>query len=310
MSERRRKLFFQRWRRRIRVPLLRGILQLCAGLPLPLSHAFGALLGRLFYLFPNELRYVARCNLAVCLPQLSAAQRERLTRATLVESGKFFAEVGRVWLGTRKQFDAMVRQVHGEAHLQAALAQRKGVFIVAPHQGSWEVLGLYLSTRHPMTSMYRPPPIAALDDVVRASRQRFGATLVPTDVSGVRKLMAALKENQLIGILPDQDPGPQAGEFAPFFGVAANTMTLFTRLAQKTQAPALLCHAERLPRGQGFDIWLQPMSDAVAAQDATVALTALNAAVAALAEQRPTQYLWVYRRFRTRPPGAADIYQQ
>ncbi len=260
-------------------------------------------------MFSGELRHVARRNIALCLPQLNRQARARLVRATLVESGKFFTEVGRVWLAPRRRFDAMIRNVHGEEHLQAALAQGKGVFIVAPHQGSWEVLGLYLSTRHPMTSMYRPPLINALDPIVRAARQRFGATLVPTDAGGVRRLVAALKDNQLVGILPDQDPGPLAGEFAPFFGVAANTMTLFTRLAQKTGAPALLCHAQRLPHGRGFDIWMQPMSATLAAADMQVALTALNNAVAALAQQQPEQYQWVYRRFRTRPPGVDMLYR-
>ena len=121
-------------------------------------------------------------------------------------------------------------------------------------------------------------------------------------------LYQALKNNGLVGILPDQDPGENGGQFAPFFGVQTNTMTLLSRLAQKSGATVLCVWAERLSGSRGFVLHFSPVADDIYSDDMLTSVTALNQAVEAAICQIPAQYQWGYKRFRTRPVGAAPLY--
>jgi len=288
--------------------LVKSILHLTAHLPLPMVHLMGALVGLGLLLLPNKTRTIAATNITLCFPELDARGRKRLLRQNLIETAKTFAETGIFWLGRPARFQKLIKEVVGEKHLEAALAQGKGAIIIAPHIGNWEIVGLYCSGRYPMTSMYRPPRLAELDVLIRAARQRYGATLVPTNAQGVKGLLQALKRNELIGILPDQDPKESGGHFAPFFGVQANTMVLLSRLAQKSQAPTLLVYAERLAWGRGFRLHFVPGPTAINDRDMERSVAAVNALVEQAARAIPAQYLWSYKRFKTRPPGEPEIY--
>ena len=276
------------------------LLRLFSLLPLPLAHALGVAGGWLAYLLPNEQRRVATMNIDICFPELSPAQRRRLVRQTLCEAGKTLFETPIIWFASRCRLDRLVVESVGEERLREL---ESGVLIVTPHSGSWELVNLYCSARYPMTSLYRPLRQPRLERMVRGARQRFGAQLVPTDAKGIRALLGALKEKGLVMILPDQDPRDSTGEFAPFFGKPAKTMTLLPRLAQKSGAPALLAVAERLAWGRGFRIHFLPMDEAVASKESVQAVTALNRDLEQVIRRWPEQYQWIYKRFRTRPPG-------
>ena len=288
--------------------LLRGLLRLVALLPLALAQAIGAGIGWLLWRIPNGPRQVAERNLAACLPEWSAAERDRLLRRNLMETGKGFMELGALWRWPGARVLALVQGVvAGEEALAAAVRAGRGAILLTPHLGSWEMAGLYYSSRHPLTILYRPSRVG-LDDISRQGRGRFGGQVVATDPSGVRALLTSLRAGQVLGILPDQDPGDERGVFTPFFGRAANTMTLAPRLALKTGAPVFLTWAERLPRGRGYVLHLRELPDVVAAASLDAAAAALNRGVEAAVRSLPTQYLWAYKRFKTRPPGAARLY--
>lgn len=142
----------------------------------------------------------------------------------------------------------------------------------------------------------------------------MGGQVVATDAQGLRALLKALHRGEVLGILPDQDIGSDDGEvvtgrvFAPFFGIAASTMTLVSRLARKTGAAVFLTWAERLPRGQGYILHLRALPKVTEAATLEESVTALNQGVEAAVRTLPEQYLWAYRRFRTRPPGESRIY--
>jgi len=148
----------------------------------------------------------------------------------------------------------------------------------------------------------------AIDGLIRKARERFGAKLVPTNAGGVRTLYQALAGNELVAILPDQDPRDKGGQFAPFFGIQANTMTLLSRLSQKSNAAVLCCYAERLPRGRGFAIHFLPADAELYAKDMDTSVTALNRMVEQSIRQIPEQYQWGYKRFRSRTEGEKDFY--
>lgn len=285
---------------------MKALTRIVALLPLPFVHAVGVLFGWLFYLVQNPHRDVARRNIALCLPELSPKARRRMLRHALIETGKTALESPILWLGNRERVLSLVKEEVGREVLEASLAKSKGVIIVIPHLGSWEMVGLHCSASHPMTSLYRPLRNLEMEPLVLQGRIRFGAELVPTDTRGVRALFRALASNALVAVLPDQDPRDSGGEFAPFFGIQANTMTLVSRLAQKSGAPLVLCVAERLSWGRGFRLHYRPID--TPADDLKCHLTAINAAVEEAVRDFPAQYQWSYKRFRTRPEGEGAIY--
>lgn len=285
-----------------------GLLRLTALLPLPLTHAIGALLGWLLWRIPSAPRRIAARNLALCFPELTPTERDRLLRRNLMETGRGLLELGPLWLWPGQRVLALVRgSVAGEEALAATVRQQRGAILLTPHLGAWEMAGLYYSSRHPLTILYRPSRLG-LDELSVRGRGRVGGKVVATDARGVRALFTSLRNGEILGILPDQDPGEESGVFAPFFGIAANTMTLVSRLALKTGVPVFLTWAERLPRGRGYALHLRALPEVTAAASLEVSAAALNQGVEAAVRSLPAQYLWVYKRFKTRPPGEAKLY--
>lgn len=292
----------------IRALLATIFLRIISFFPLSVAHLLGRMLGNLFYLSKNDLKKITRMNIHLCFPVLSEKQQDALSREALKELGMSMLESAALWLWSSERILSLVKMVTGEDLLKNAMSRGNGVVLMIPHIGAWEMVGLYVSHRYPMTSLYRPPRLEAMNDLVRAGRERMGATLVPTDAQGVRALRKALSNGELVGILPDQDPGQGAGVFAPFFGVQANTATLLSRLASKTGADVLVCYAERLPGGQGYHIHVLPTPACVKNEDPVTAATCINNVVEKYARTLPAQYLWAYRRFKTRPNGEGRMY--
>ena len=285
----------------MRTFLIRLLLQLSALLPLAISHRLAHFIGWLFAIIPNDMRRVTRINLQLCFPDNNAAERRQLEHRSLNEMVKTGLELGPMWLWSQQHSMALVQQVHGQALLDQAIAQGRGVILAIPHIGMWEMVGLYGSSHHPMTSLYRPPRFAALDRIMRNGRERFGAKLVPTDASGIRGLYKALSKGELVAILPDQEPRWGNGIFAPFFGLSAYTATLLPRIANKSGATILLAYAERLPQGRGFDLHFRAVNNNCYSIDPTQAATGLNREIEQCVREHPEQYQWHYRRFRSRP---------
>ena len=292
----------------MRAKLIILILKLTARLPLRFNHWLGTLAGKLMMLVNNEQKRVASINITRCFPELTHNQHQQLLQQCLIETGKTFFEIGHIWLSDKAHFLDLIQEVHGEEHLQRGLAKGKGLIFVSPHLGNWEVMGLYLSVSYPLTSLYRPPRLEGIGTLVRQARERLGAKLVPTDAKGIRALYQALSRNEAIGILPDQDPREAGGQFAPFFDIPANTMTLLSRLANKSHATVLCSYAERLPQGRGFAIHFEPAPTGLYDADLETSLTALNQMVERSVRRIPAQYQWGYKRFRTRPEGEKDFY--
>lgn len=288
--------------------LVHGLLRFCAGLPLRLNHALGAAIGQLHAWLPNRMRAVTRANLALCYPDADPAWRRALEVQSLRQTGRTLTEAGPLWLWPAQKSLALVHEAEGEAAVRAAYAAGRGVIILGPHLGAWELTGLWCAEHFPMTSLYAPPKQQALEDLIRKARQRGGARLVPTDAGGVRALMKALRQGEMVGILPDQEPRQGQGEFAPFFGQPAYTMVLASRLAQKTGAAVFYGFAERLPKGRGFRLHFLPADPAIADADPATSLAALNAGVERCIALAPDQYQWSYKRFRKRPQGYPSVY--
>jgi KDO2-lipid IV(A) lauroyltransferase len=271
------------------------LLRLIARLPLPLLHAIGALLGLAGLPFSSRSADV-RDNL-----RQAGLDSFGLRLRVAMHFGMGVLELLPVWLRSFSGAIALVREVHGLEHVEAAHHSGRGVLAMTPHLGCWELAGLYMASRMPIVELYRPPRQAWADRLMRSGRERGRARLATPDMKGVRALLTALKRGEAAGILPDQVASRGDGVWAPFFGRAAYTPTLAFRLARATGAVPLLLFCERLPWGRGFRLWVEPLPPIPA--DDTTAATQLNLALETLIRRHPEQYLWRYRRYKR--PGDA-----
>lgn len=298
----------KRLRHRFRLPVIRWTFNAFSNLPLKKSHRIGSFIGWLIWFYNGEMRRVSEQNIEACLPELTKPERERLVKKSLIETGKTMAEVPFLWQGQQSKLEEKIRRVYGVEIIEKAIASGKGIVAFAPHLGAWEVAGLYLSKHYPMVTMYKPSHIDGVDDLIQSGRTRFGTKLVATDIKGVKQLLRGLKNGDLVGMLPDQDPGKNGGEFAPFFGIEANSMTLANKILNKSGAVAIFCIAKRLEDGQGYEIQISLADEAISNKNILVALTAMNADLEKVIRTCPEQYQWSYKRFKTRPEGQKKFY--
>ncbi len=288
--------------------MILAVIKIMARLPLPLIHFIAWPLGMLLVLIPNKQRHCARINVRICLPQYSFWRRQYIWMRSLIEIVKTFLETPRLWMSDPDSVLQLVRKVDGLDAIEQAIKMGKGVILIAPHLGNWEMIGLFLTPQLPMVMMYRPQKNKELDDIIRNGRRRFGGELVPSTRKGLAILLKSLHENKTIGILPDQNPGAGTGVFVPFFGIPANTPVFATRLASRTGAAAFIVTAERLRFGQGYHLKISPTSECLYDQDVEIGAACMNRDMEKIILQRPEQYWWGYNRFRHRPEGEADIY--
>lgn len=251
---------------------------------------------------------VARRNLQLAYPDLLPSQREELHRRVLQTTARQALETLRFWTRPHAENLTHLRERHGVALYDAALASGKGVLVVAPHFGNWELLNQWLSSRGPLAIVYAPPDSPVGDAFLLRVRGADNIKQVRAEGPAVRQLWKVLKDGGAVGILPDQQPKLGDGEFAPFFGVQALTMTLVSRLAERTGATVLFAWCERVGADLDFALHVEPAPAGIADPDPAVATSALNAMVERIARRDPAQYQWTYKRFGARPEGSGEPY--
>ena len=278
--------------------LFRTVIKVLSFFSLKWTHRFGTAIGLCLWFFPNPLRKISTDNIDTAFPQRSAEERRKLIKSSLVELGKGFCELGPLWCWSPEKLLPLVDDNGWRDAIGGALERGRGVIILSPHLGSWELMGWYGSFFCPLTSLYRPPRVGSISDFMQQVRERAGAKLVPTDMVGIKALFRALKKNEAVGILPDQDPGKRGGVVVPFLNHPATTMTLISSLALKTGAPIYFTFAERLPEGRGYKIHVLQAQEGLADSDETAAATELNRQIELCVALLPQQYLWSYGRYR------------
>lgn len=271
------------------------LFRLVSGWPLALLHGAGGLLGWLTWLASPTYRRRFAENAA------QAGYPFATVRPAVAHAGRMAAETPRLWFGP-----PVPMQWQGTEAVDAAYAARKGVVFLTPHMGCFEITAQGLAARYgaeygPITVLYRPARQAALAPVIETARRREGLETAPTTLAGVRQMIKALRAGRAVGLLPDQVPPDGMGQWVPFFGKPAYTMTLAARLVLQTGATPMLVWGERLPRGQGFRLRFEPLSEPLSA-DLDTAVAQINREMERLIRQCPQQYLWGYGRYKTPRP--------
>jgi KDO2-lipid IV(A) lauroyltransferase len=287
------------------------IIKVLSKLPLSVVRLLALSLAECLYWIPNSQKRVVQQNIQAAYPQLTPSERKSLIKRNLQETAKATFELGAMWCWPKNKLLDLIENIQGLELLEAQQAKRKGLIFITPHMGSWELVGPFVANQFDATFLFKPPHLKGLESFMTQSRGRFGANLAPTDARGVKQLLVALKRNQTTVILPDQDPGASSGVHAPFFQRPARTMTLLSKLIDKSDCGYLFVVMKRRPGlGAGFDLIFLPADSAIKSQDGTVAAAALNKGVEACIALAPEQYLWSYKRFRKPPRGFDDIYKR
>lgn len=271
--------------------MLTTVFKVWAKLPLRSVHFLGLILGWGLFFSSYKYRKRVREHLQIAFPNEEPAQLKSLLQASIAESGKGILETFSIWFSPQRRLLGWVKACHGWSHVEKALQKGNGVIFLTPHLGCFEITSLYYGSRHPITALYRPPRMPALNALIEAGRQRDGVTLAPANMRGVRALIKALKRGEAIGILPDQVPEPNEGAWTSFFGRPAYTMTLVGKLQQSTNATILIAYGERLANGEGYQIHIQPF-------EAEPTPLHINQAIEDMIRRCPSQYLWSYRRYK------------
>jgi KDO2-lipid IV(A) lauroyltransferase len=278
--------------------MLKILLRPLACLPLRWLHMLGAGVGWLVYLLSPQ--YSARLDQNLKQSGLFPRQADyrRVRRRAIAEAGKITVEVLAIWLKPPSRVMRYFLEVRNYHLIEQARDSGRGVLLLTPHLGCFEIAGFYFGQRLPLTVLYRPPRKRWLEALMVRGRKRGNTDLATTDLAGVRKLLRALRNGEAVGVLPDQAPQFGEGVWAPFFGRPAFTMTLTGRLRRATEAATFMVFAERLPKGKGYCLHIQQLPEPV--QDEIE----LNRAVERAIVLRPEQYLWGYDRYKV-PRDAA-----
>jgi KDO2-lipid IV(A) lauroyltransferase len=290
----------------MRNKLILCILKSISWLPLPVARVVGKALGALIVILNLQPFRTAKINLALCYPEMSKQDIKRLSAKRMSHLAQALFETPKVWRAGNVGVGEKILAITGLELFETSLLEGLGTILVIPHQGNWEVIGLWASQQAAMTSLYDPPRMVELETWIKTSREQAGATLVPTNLRGVAALIKALQRGEITGILPDQQPPPNSGDFAPFLGIQTQTMTLIHKLLQRTGSRALMCTALRV-RG-GWEIHFLPVARQIYSDDQQTSLAALNQGVESIIALAPEQYQWEYKRFRARPDGEPPVY--
>ena len=293
----------------IKVILALVFLIIMALMPLKVSQYLGRMLGKFMYRSKKSRAYrVSKANIGLSFAHWDEEAREALLADSLKHTGMSYAEMGMSWLWPTSMSLSKVVSVTGEDILDDAVAQGKGVIIIAPHIGNWEVLNLYASQKYAITVLYKQPKLKFFDWLINKMRKRLGGDMAPANAKGVRQLMKKLRRKGVIAILPDQEPTEGSGEFSPFFGRPAYTMTLLSQLAAKTKCSVISGVAIRKALGIGFDIEFKALHQALDNTDLITSIGCMNNNIELIAKQNPEQYQWEYKRFKQSPPDLPDLY--
>ncbi|MEQ1511980.1 MAG: lauroyl acyltransferase [Lysobacteraceae bacterium] len=249
----------------------------------------------------RESRVTGR-NLELACPELLPGQRETLQREILRTTARQAFETLRLWTRPHAENLRLIRETHGVDLFDAAIASGKGVIVAAPHYGNWELLNQWLAAHTPLAILYRPPESRLGEAFLRQvrSNETGRVTQIRAEAAGIRQLFKRLRDGGVVGILPDQQPKSGDGEFAPFFGKPAYTMTLLPRLAERSGATVLFAYCERIGE-LAFALRIEPAPAGIASSDTVIATAALNAAVERIARRAPAQYQWTYKRYTLQP---------
>lgn len=274
-----------------------GLMRILAWLPYAAIVRFGPWLGRAYARLQPRRREIARINIELCFPDKSPAWREQLLRRHFDSLGTTLLEIPFAWWASDRRVRNLVH-LQGLEHLQQALTQGKGVLLLSAHFNSPELSGRLLVREQPFVAMYRPSNDPVMEKLISSARSQWLDAIRRDDARG---LIRTLRQGKAVWYAVDQNTARRESVFVDFFGILASTNSATARLAKMTGAAVVPFHAVRRSDGSGYDLFLEPAWEDYPSGDLAADTQRVNDLVEKWVRQTPEQYLWIHRRFRTRP---------
>jgi KDO2-lipid IV(A) lauroyltransferase len=279
-----------------------GLLLLMVYLPYRVNMRIGQALGLLLYYLGGKNKQTTLTNLNLCFPSLDKRSRHQLIKKNFLSLGMSVIETGIAWLGGASQLPPFT--LHGLENWQKH--QKTGVLLIGAHLSCLELAGRFVQTAIPLSIIYRPPKHPLLDAFVKCYRQKYFTKVLVR--SELRQVVRALRQGDNIWYAPDIDAGKKNNVFAPFFNVPASTLTTTARLAELGRATAIMVSFYRRRDLSGYDIYFSEALEGFPSGDEVGDAFRINTLLEEAICKAPEQYLWQYKRFKTRPRGEKRLY--
>jgi len=274
-------------------------------LPLPILGRLGETVGSLLFTIMRSRRRVTLINLRLCMPALLEAQRRQIAKQHFQDYARSILERGVLWWAPQRRLRQLIT-IDTAAPLEIYIG--KPLIFLCPHFVCLDVAGVAIALDHPACSMYTPQRNPEFDHALRKGRERFQPVKLFSRADGIKPVIRAMRQGLPFFMLPDMDFGMQNATFATFFGVPAATLTATARIAAATNAVVVPVIATYLPNYQGWQVHFYPAWVDYPGDDIQVATQRMNNFIEEQVRVEPAQYLWTHKRFKTRPPGQADVY--
>jgi KDO2-lipid IV(A) lauroyltransferase len=270
--------------------ILQIIFKVLSKLPLRLNRQCGKLLGLIFYL-GGRTKHITQQNIVLCFPHLSSQKQQQLLKKTLAEIGKYTLENFFIW---GRSFADNAKYITSTQGLECINTTRPTILLV-PHFGGFEITGRVLSLSRNVKFLYKPAKQKQLEKLIFQHRNQNNLIMLPTTNKGIVSLAKALKNNELVGILPDQHPSGESGfEMVDFFNIPTKTTTLLAKLALKYKTDVILTYALR--NNKGYDLVLKKVD--IKADNLKESVQKMHKIIEELVKKYPQQYLWNYKKFK------------
>ena len=263
-------------------------------LPLSVLQGIGAALGMLGAVLPGSYKERAFENLRIAYPDATPA----MNRAAMIQLLQMFLELPYLWAPRNAKKLKNIVQCDRWDLIDTALNQGHGIILISPHVGAFELLCTFYTQRHKAAVIFKEPRMRWFKTLIEWIRNTPSLKLVPANQMGVKSLVKTLLKGDTVGFLPDQVPASGDGVYAPFFGKDAYTMTLVQRMQSIRNSPIFAVGVERLPKGKGYYLHIEPMKEMLS-NVPELAATQMNIALEEIIRKMPTQYLWGYDRYKT-----------
>jgi len=287
--------------------LMVGLLWLSTRLPYKTQLRIGRWLGKIIYLFPSKIRSITEINIKLCFPKLTENKQKQLIKNNFENLGVGLLETAMAWWLPDQKLERLL-YIQGLEHGLAALDRGKGVILLSPHFTCLEMIGRLIAMKYSFTAMYRPHKKAFINFMLERFRRRQKVHYIPR--SRMRTLTTALEHNEPVWYAYDVDAGKKRSVFAPFFGIQTASITAISRLAKLTGAAIVPIQFNRRDDHKGYEIILSPALENFPSACPSTDAGRLNECLEKAIRHKPEQYIWQYKRFKTRPEGEKRFYDE
>jgi len=281
-----------------------AIVWICAYLPWPVKYRLGKLIGLFILRIAHSRRKVTEKNIQLCFPELNPVNQKNLVRDVFIQNGIGLFETATAWFRPKEKLRPITVVKNGH-YMQDAIDQGKGVIILGTHVSTLDLAGAVSGQFYDIDIFYRKHNNPLFEHIMTRCREKIYRDTI--DKKDLKKAIRTLRKGNILWYTPDQDFGPKVSVFAPFFGVEAATVSITGRLAKMTGSVPLPVSISRTADNKYQLEFFPPLTDYPSGDDIADA-TRINEVLEKVIRMHPDQYMWMHRRFKTRPEGEASLY--